>query len=375
MDKGALHRRARERGVNPLVYWVVCALLEPFFLLYFRLERIGREHVPPDAPAILAANHRSFLDPFIIATLVRRPLYYVAKRELFERHPLQAWFLSALGAFPVDRGHGDADMVATAKAILARGDSVLIFPEGTRVRPGPLGAPRRGVGRLALEAGVPVVPVSVIGTETVRRGWRVRPCKVRARCGQAITFPRVEMASPRLAQAVTDRIWPCVALQWEWLGGIAPLRRAAVIGAGAPARAMVALLARAGLEVQPELDDVDLACFAVPSSGLLASVSARVHRLPARAGVLALSDGLASPFATATPRELDEHVGPRPVATLSGAGLADPVEAMAAPGAPVSLACPDRTFARQLADVLDAAGLEPGSDPVRPAVARATRAA
>lgn len=375
MDQAALHQRARERGVNPLVYWVVRALLVPFFLLYFRLERIGREHVPADGPAIFAANHRSFLDPFIIGTLVRRPLYYVAKRELFESHPLQAWFLGALGAFPVDRGHGDAEMVATAKAILARGDSVLIFPEGTRVRPGPLGPPRRGVGRLALEAGVPVVPVSVIGTEKVRRGWRIRAHKVRARCGQAITFPRVETASPRLAQAVTDRIWPCVALQWEWLGGIAPVRRAAVIGAGTPARTMAALLTRAGLEVQPELDGVDLACFAVPSSGLLASVEARAHRLPARAGVLALSDGLAPPLAAASPGELAELLGPRPVATLSVAGSGDPVAALV-PGASASLACTDRAFARQLADVLAAAGLEPESAPVRPAaVVRATRAA
>ena len=70
-------------------------------------------------------------------------------------------------------------MLATAKAILARGDSVLIFAEGTRIRPGALGRPKRGVGRLALETGAPVVPVAVIGTEAVRKGWRIRPHKVR----------------------------------------------------------------------------------------------------------------------------------------------------------------------------------------------------
>jgi 1-acyl-sn-glycerol-3-phosphate acyltransferase len=224
MRTAELHARARERGVNPIIYWLVRAVLQPFFHLYFRLSRIGREHVPQDGPVIFAANHRSFLDPFVIATLARRPLYYVAKRELFERR-WQAWILNSLGAFPVDRGNGDRDMIETAKAILERGDAVLIFPEGTRVRPGPLGSPRRGVGRLALETGAPVVPVAVIGTQAIRRGWRIRPHKVRIRCGRPLTFPQVENATRNLAQAVTDRIWPCIALQWEWLGGLPPRER------------------------------------------------------------------------------------------------------------------------------------------------------
>ena len=132
--------------------------------------------------------------------------------------------LNALGAFPVDRGTGDGEMLETARAILARGDALLIFPEGKRVRRGPLGRPRRGVGRLALETGAPVVPIAVIGTEGVRRGWRVRPRRIRIRAGRALAFPRVDQASPALARTVTDRIWPCVMLQWEWLGGEAPAR-------------------------------------------------------------------------------------------------------------------------------------------------------
>jgi glycerol-3-phosphate dehydrogenase (NAD(P)+) len=215
--------RALSRGVNLLVYRVARLLLVPSFLVYLRLRRIGREHIPERGPAILAANHRSFLDPFVIGTLTRRPVYYLAKRELFERR-LFAWLLSSLGAFPIDRGAGDEQAIATARALLERGECVVVFPEGTRTRSGPLRAPRRGVGRLALETGAPVVPIAVIGTEDVRRGWRLRPRRVSLRCGRPLRFPRSQRPSPALAAAVTERIWSCVSLQWEWLGGEAPMR-------------------------------------------------------------------------------------------------------------------------------------------------------
>jgi 1-acyl-sn-glycerol-3-phosphate acyltransferase len=216
-------RRSRVRGVNPVVYFVVRAVLLPSFLVYFRLRRIGSEHIPRSGPVLLAANHRSFIDPFMIGALLRRPVYYVAKRELFRRRS-QAWFLNALGAFPIDRGRSDEDAVSTAREILGRGDCVVIFPEGTRVRPGPLGAPRRGVGRLALETGVPVVPIAVIGTEEIRRRWRVRPRRVRVRCGPALRFAPVADPSPVLGAAATERIWERVSLQWEWLGGAPSVR-------------------------------------------------------------------------------------------------------------------------------------------------------
>jgi glycerol-3-phosphate dehydrogenase (NAD(P)+) len=227
---GGFREHALTRGVNPILYWTLRAILVPFFLVYFRLARIGREHLPRTGPLLLAANHRSFLDPFVIGTLVRRPVYYMAKRELFEKR-WQAWILNALGAFPVDRGAGDRGAMETARAILERGDCVVVFPEGTRVRSGPLGSPRRGVGRLALETGAPVAPVTVIGSDQVRRGLRIRPRKVRIRVGRPLLFPTVERSSPRLAAGVTDRIWACVGLQWDWLGGAkaaveAPLREA-----------------------------------------------------------------------------------------------------------------------------------------------------
>ncbi|MBS1871310.1 MAG: 1-acylglycerol-3-phosphate O-acyltransferase [Actinobacteria bacterium] len=392
MDLQRLHRRARERGVNPIVYWLARAVLQPFFHLYFRLSRIGREHIPVDGPVIFAANHRSFLDPFVIGTMMRRPIYYVAKKELFANR-VQAWLLNALGAFPVDRGNADQDMVETAKAILARGDCVLIFPEGTRVRPGPPGPAKRGVGRLALETGVPVVPVAVIGTTDVRRGWRVCPRKVRIRAGRPLTFPRVESASRELAQAVTDRIWPCVMLQWEWLGGISPLRRAAVVGAGAWGTALAVAFARAGLDVELgcrsreqaealrrervnmrylpgvplpervrpchaaelELAVHDLVCLAVPARDLPAVLAAHGSEIPQRAGVLVVSKGLVPPLGTLPSAYAAERVHARTVAALAGPSHA--ADALAS-GASVVLATTDDAFAQELGHALASAGFD-----------------
>jgi 1-acyl-sn-glycerol-3-phosphate acyltransferase len=375
----AFHARARHRGVNPLVYWLVRAVLQPFFHLYFRLSRIGREHVPDSGPVILCANHRSFLDPFVIGTIVRRPVYYVAKQELF-RYRFVAWFLNSLGAFPVVRGAGDQDMMTTAKAILDRGDAVLVFAEGTRVRPGALGRPKRGVGRLALETGAPVVPVAVFGTEAVRKGWRVRPHKVRIRVGSPLTFPKVEHASPQLAAAVTDRIWPNVMLQWEWLGGLPPLRRAAVIGAGAWGTTVAAMLARAGLQVdlgtlrgdelpgvnlpepvrllragELELSRHDLVCFAAPAAALPAVVAEHGANVPRRAGVLVLSEGMVPPLGTLPAAYVAERTESWAVGAVGG--LADPSAALEG-GASLVLAATDAGFLRQVTDALVAAGVD-----------------
>jgi glycerol-3-phosphate dehydrogenase (NAD(P)+) len=217
MDLSVHHTRARERGVNKPVYWLVRAILQPAIMLWFRLGRFGREHVPSEGGVILAANHKSFLDPFVIGCCVRRPVYFVAKRELFDKR-WQGWLLNALGAFPIRRGESDEESVETAKQIASRGDVVVIFPEGTRVRRADeLGRAKRGVGRMVLETGVPVVPIALTGTERARRGLVIRPVKVRVRFGPALRFPSVETASPRLAERVAERIWPCVELQWRWL--------------------------------------------------------------------------------------------------------------------------------------------------------------
>ncbi len=392
MDLAHYHERTRTRGVNPIVYWISRALLQPFSHLYWRLSRIGREHIPESGPVILASNHRSFLDPFIIGLMTRRPVYYVAKEELF-RHRLFAWFISSLGAFPVRRGAADAEMVETAKAILARDGVLLIFPEGTRIRPGALGQPKRGVGRLVLETGAAVVPIALIGTEAVRKGWRIRPHKIRIRAGSPLRFPHLEQATGPLAARVTDRIWPNVMLQWEWLGGLPPLRRAAVIGGGAWGTAVSVMLARAGIEVdlgcrtsaqadlvagartnerylpdvelparvhpvrasELELGRYDLVAFAVPASDLPAAVAEHAPSIAPRTGVLMLSKGLVPPLGSLPSAYVAERTRAWAVGALGGPGHAS--DALGA-GASLVLATPNASFARQVGDALAAAGLD-----------------
>jgi glycerol-3-phosphate dehydrogenase (NAD(P)+) len=387
------HAYTREHGVNPVLYLLARLILQPAMLVWFRLARYGREHARVRGPLIVAANHRSFLDPFVIGVTLpwRRPMHYVAKVELFEKR-WQGWLLSRLGAFPIRRGESDTDAMATARAVLDRGGVVCIFPEGTRIRSGSLASPKRGVGRLALESGAAVVPVAVLGTEHVRRGWRVRPRKVKLRAGRPMTFPRTEHPSPALAGTVTERIWPNIELQWEWLGGLPPLRKAAVIGAGSWGTAMAVLLARGGLEVQLgcrtreqaeaiaarrenqrylpgvklpegiavkraadiELAGTDLVCLAVPSAALPAVVGALGDRVGHRSALLLLSKGLVAPMGALPTEYVAERLRGRAIACLGGPAHA--AEAAAGTAALV-LGSSDPDLRSQLGEVFDRAGL------------------
>ena len=388
------HAYARKRGVNRFLYLLARLILQPAFLVWLRLSRTGREHLRGiRGGLIVASNHRSFLDPFVIATSLpwRRPMQYVAKVELFER-PWRGWMLSRVGAFPIRRGQSDETAMETARMVLDRGGTVCIFPEGTRIRSGSLGTPKRGVGRLALETGAAVAPVAVHGSELVRRGWRIRPRKVKLRIGRPLTFPRTGHPSPALAATVTGRIWPNVELQWEWLGGLPAMRKAAVVGSGSAGTALAVLLARGGLEVQLgtrsqekateiaakrenprylpgatlpetvavkragdiELAGVDLVCLAVPSAALPAAVGSLGDRIGSRAAVLLLTKGLVQPLGQLPSNYVGERIRARAIASLGGPAHA---REAAAGMAALVLGSADADLRAQLGEVFDRAGL------------------
>lgn len=389
----AYHEYTRKHGVNRAFYIIARIVLQPFFLVYFRLSRQGRQNSRIKDGTIVAANHRSFLDPFVIGTCLpwNKPMNYVAKVELFEKR-WQGYLLCRVGAFPIRRGEADELAIETAEKVLERGGSICIFPEGTRIRKGSLGKAKRGVGRLALRSGVPVLPVAVSGSENVRRGWRIRPRKVDIRVGRPMTFPRSESPSPALAASVTDRIWPNVELQWEDIGGLPPMRRAAVIGAGSWGTAVAVLLARGGLEVQLgtrtvdqseemalarenpkylpgvrlpdgievrpssqiELGGVDLLVIAVPSASYPQAVGSVADRVGRRAGVLLLAKGLIAPKGQLPSEYVGERIRSRGVSCLGGPAHAR--EAVSGSAALV-LGSGNADLRAQLGDVFDRAGL------------------
>jgi 1-acyl-sn-glycerol-3-phosphate acyltransferase len=387
------HEYTRRHGVNWVLYLLARIFMTPFCLVYFRYRREGKAHGKLKGGLIVASNHRSFFDPFLIGGILpwSRPMNYVAKVELF-RNPLQAWVLSRLGAFPIRRGESDEESVETARWVVERGGTVCIFPEGTRIRSGSLAPPKRGVGRLALETGAPVLPTAVIGSEHVRRGWRIRPRPVRVRLGRAVRFPRAPEPSQALAETVTERIWPNVLLQWEAMGGLPPMRRAAVIGAGSWGTAVAVLLARGGLEVQLgtrtveqaeelaedrynerylegvelpdsidvrpaseiELAGLDLLCLAIPSGSLPQAVGAIADRISDRSSVLLLTKGLIPPQGKLPSEYVGERVRARALACLGGPAHAS--EAVSGSAALV-LGSADGDLRQQLGEVFDRAGL------------------
>lgn len=153
------------------------ALIPPVRLLW-RLDVAGVDRLPP-GPCVLAPNHDSLSDPFFVAVAVPRPVRFFGKAELF-RFPLGP-LLHALGGIPVRRGAGDEGAIRVAVAAVRAGGTVVIHPQGTVL--GAADRPwRRGAARVAIEAGVPLVPVALVDTERVLRPGRVR-----------IGFPRVRV--------------------------------------------------------------------------------------------------------------------------------------------------------------------------------------
>ncbi|HKV43240.1 MAG TPA: lysophospholipid acyltransferase family protein [bacterium] len=168
-----------------MVFSVSRAILRIVFRVLFGFRVEGREHEPPSGPLIVVSNHVSDLDPLVVGCAVRRPCHFMAKIELFGP-PLLRWWVSACGAFPVRRGAPDRQALRTARAILERGGVLVMFPEGTRgTNSRDLRPPEPGAALLALRTRAAILPVAVIGTDTVLPRGAHRPSRgvIRVRIG------------------------------------------------------------------------------------------------------------------------------------------------------------------------------------------------
>jgi len=162
-----------------LVFRLLQLMFRMYFLLLFRIQVQGREHIPRRGKLLLAANHVSAYDPFVIGALVPRGLYFLAKKELFQNPVLAAILRVLLHAVPVDRRDVGHTTVRRINHLLENGEAILLFPEGTRSRSGQIGAGKSGVGMIAAANQADILPVRVEGLFG-RRGslWRRPRIKV-----------------------------------------------------------------------------------------------------------------------------------------------------------------------------------------------------
>ncbi|WP_432493195.1 lysophospholipid acyltransferase family protein [Kineococcus gypseus] len=204
-----------------MLYWVVKRLVaEPVLTPLLRPWVRGAEHVPASGPAVLASNHLSYADPVLLPTVLRRRVTFIAKAEMFTgsgvRGRLFGGFLRGIGQLPVDRSGGRASSGAidAALGVLARGELLGIYPEGTRSPDGRLYRGRTGVARIALRSGAPVLPVAVVGTgELMPRGRllpRVR--RVGVVIGEPMDFSRYAGRADDqfVLRSVTDEVMAAV---------------------------------------------------------------------------------------------------------------------------------------------------------------------
>jgi 1-acyl-sn-glycerol-3-phosphate acyltransferase len=198
-------------------YWVVKAIIGPVLRLLFRPWAEGTENVPRDGAAILASNHLSFSDHFFAPLPLPRKVVFLAKSEYFTTRGLKGLakkaFFSGMGQIPVDRSGGEASERAlrTGLRVLASGQLLGIYPEGTRTPDGRLFRGKTGVARLALEARVPVIPTAMIGGFEFQPPGKLAPrltIRPGVRFGKPLDFSRYYgLEQDRIVlRAVTDEI-------------------------------------------------------------------------------------------------------------------------------------------------------------------------
>ncbi|HET9185071.1 MAG TPA: lysophospholipid acyltransferase family protein [Solirubrobacterales bacterium] len=208
------HEAAR-KGVGWTYTLARVVMTVPTVLIY-RVRALGVRNVPRTGPLVLAPNHFSQMDHFFVGIYLRRKIRFMAKSQLFGP-PVLTYVYKHGGVFPVRRGQHDEEAFKTAYELLDQGEMLLVYAEGGRSRSGELGQPKAGIGRIALEAGVQIVPVAIHGSERVR-GWRrLRFPKVTVQFGEPVSYPAEPAPSRERQLEVAGEVFARVREMYEGL--------------------------------------------------------------------------------------------------------------------------------------------------------------
>jgi 1-acyl-sn-glycerol-3-phosphate acyltransferase len=199
--------------MKPL-YWFCYTLSGAIAKAVFSFRAFGQENIIEDGPAIMAANHQSYLDPPLVGITCRNELYFLARKTLFEKRLLGP-LISRVNALPVDLSRGDLTAVRTIINLLKEGHRTVIFPEGTRSLDGNIQRARPGIGMIIAKTLVPVVPMRIFGSfRAWPKGGKIRPHPVTVVVGKPIRFSKEDFGenSRETYQKISERVLAAIVV-------------------------------------------------------------------------------------------------------------------------------------------------------------------
>ncbi len=198
--------------MKPL-YWCGYTLCKAVANIGFQYRAFGQENIIEDGPAIMAANHQSYLDPPLVGITCRAELYYLARKTLFE-NKLFGSILSGVNALPVDLLKGDLTAVRTVINLLKQGHRTVIFPEGTRSLTGEIQQARPGIGLIIAKTLAPVVPMRIFGSfQAWPKGGKITPHPVTVVVGRPIRFNKEDLGTKNREayQKISEQVLATIA--------------------------------------------------------------------------------------------------------------------------------------------------------------------
>ena len=187
----------------PWFYYFARLMVMMWLRLFTRWQVRGRQNVPKQGSLLIVANHVNLVDVPLLGVSFDRKVIFLAKQNLF-RYPVLSYVVRHLSAIPVRRGKVDRTTLHRANRVLADGQTLVIFPEGTRSYSGRLGRAFPGAALIALRSGAPILPVGIIGTEKVKgTAWILRRPRLTVNIGQPFHLPAVngKLSKTELAES------------------------------------------------------------------------------------------------------------------------------------------------------------------------------